>query len=92
MSSIKLDIVTPTFGHEVSHLATWFLPSEVWILKFRTAHVCSKRGEEHRNEGFVHVFLGLLEENFDVFCPFSEGRHLGCLGFGDVVFHCFFAF
>ena len=43
-------------GHEVGHLATWFLPGEVRILKFRTAHVSSQDGEKHRNEGFVHVF------------------------------------
>ena len=48
--------VTPGFGHEVGHLATKFLPTEVWILKFRTAYMCSKRGEKHRNEGFTHVF------------------------------------
>ena len=38
------------------------------------------------------VFYGLLEENFDAFCPVSEGWHLGCRGVADVVFHCLFAF
>jgi len=52
----QLALVTPGFGHEVGHLATWFLPTEVRILKFRTAHVSSQDGEKHRNEGFVHVF------------------------------------
>ena len=33
-----------------------------------------------------------LEEDLDAFCHVSEGRHLGCLGVGDVVFHCLFAF
>ena len=42
--------------------------------------------------GVQRVFYGLLEENFDAFCPFSEGWHLGCFGFGDAVFRCFFAF
>ena len=26
------------------------------IIKFCSADVCAKYGEEHRNEGFVHVF------------------------------------
>ena len=37
-------------------------------------------------------FLGLLEEDFDAFCPFSEGRHLGCRWFCNIVTHCDFAF
>ena len=35
---------------------------------------------------------GLIEEDLDAFCHVSEGWHLGCGGFGDVVFHCLFAF
>ena len=35
---------------------------------------------------------GLIEEDLDAFCPVFEGRHLGSRGFGDVVFHCLFAF
>ena len=42
--------------------------------------------------GVQRVFCGLLEEDLDAFCPFSEGWHLGCIGFGAVVFHCLFAF
>ena len=42
--------------------------------------------------GVRRVFYGLLEEDLDAFCPVSEGRHLGCLGFCDIVIHCFFAF
>ena len=42
--------------------------------------------------GVRRVFYGLLEEDWDALCAFSEGRHLGCLGVGDVVFHCLFAF
>ena len=52
----QLALVAPRFGHEIGHLTTWFLPGEIGILKFRTAHVCSQDGEKHRNEGFVHVF------------------------------------
>ena len=44
------------------------------------------RGEGRR------VFYGLLEEDLDAFCPVSGGRHLGCIGFGDVVFHFFLLF
>ena len=42
--------------------------------------------------GVRRAFCGLLEEDLDAFCPFSEGWHLGCRGFGNVVFHCFVAF
>ena len=42
--------------------------------------------------GVRRVFYGLLEEDLDAFCPVSGGRHLGCRGFGDAVFHCLFAF
>ena len=52
----QLALITPTFGHQVGHLATKFLPTEVGVLKFRTAHMCPEDGEKHRNEGFVHVF------------------------------------
>ena len=44
------------------------------------------RGEGRR------VFYGLLEEDLDAFFPVFEGWHLGSRGFGDAVFHCFFAF
>ena len=37
----KLALVTPRIGHEVGHLATWFLPGEVWVQKFKIAHMCS---------------------------------------------------
>ena len=42
--------------------------------------------------GVRSVFYGLLEEDLDAFCPVSEGWHLGCRRFGDVVIHCFVAF
>ena len=42
--------------------------------------------------GVRRVFYGLLEEDWDAFCAFSEGRHLGSRGFGDIVIHCFFIF
>ena len=42
--------------------------------------------------GVRRAFCGLLEEDLDTFCPFSEGWHLGGRGFGDVVFHCLTAF
>ena len=42
--------------------------------------------------GVRRAFYGLLEEDWDAFCHVFEGRHGGCLGFGDVVFHCLFAF
>ena len=42
--------------------------------------------------GVQRVFCGLLEEDLDAFCPVFEGWHLGSRGFGDVVFHCLFAF
>ncbi len=37
-------------------LATKFPPTEVEVLKFRTADMCAKYGKKHRNEGFVHIF------------------------------------
>ena len=42
--------------------------------------------------GVRRAFCGLLEEDLDAFCHVSEGWHLRCGGFGDVVFHCLFAF
>ena len=42
------------------------------------------KGQE---EDFGERWGGLREENLDTFCPFSEGWHLGCRGFGNVVFH-----
>ena len=42
--------------------------------------------------GVRRAFCGLLEEDLDAFCHVSEGRHIGCLGFGDIVIHCFFIF
>ena len=42
--------------------------------------------------GVRRVFYGLLAEDLDAFCHTSEGRNLGCLGFGDVVIYCLFAF
>ena len=42
--------------------------------------------------GGRRAFCGLLEEDLDAFCPVFEGWHLGSRGFGDVVFHCLFAF
>ena len=38
--------VTPTFSYEVGHLATKFLPTEVRVLKYRTAHMSSQDGEK----------------------------------------------
>ena len=37
--------------------------------------------------GGRRVFYGLLEEDWDAFCPVFEGWRLGYRGFGDVVFH-----
>ena len=42
--------------------------------------------------GVQRVFYGLIEEDLDSFCHVSEGWQLGCGGFGDAVFRCFFAF
>ena len=42
--------------------------------------------------GGTEGVYGLLEEDLDAFCHVSEGRHIGCLGFGDIVIHCFFIF
>ena len=42
--------------------------------------------------GVQRVLYGLIEEDLNAFCAFSEGRHLGSLGFCDIVFHCLFAF
>ena len=58
-----MTLVTPTFGHEVGHLATKFLPTEVRILKFRTAHMCSEDGEKYRNKGLL-VNFGAKKEPF----------------------------
>jgi len=52
----KVAFVTPTFGHKVGHYARRLLPREVGVLKFRSTNVCAKRGEKHRNQGFMHVF------------------------------------
>ena len=49
---------------------------------------CERWGGRKVLEGGVQrVFYGLLEEDLDAFCHASEGWHLGCWGFGDVVFH-----
>ena len=42
--------------------------------------------------GVRRAFYGLLEEDLDAFCHVFEGRHLGCRGVADAVFHCLFAF
>ena len=57
----------------------------------RRSHVCKVEGK-HQKKGFLHVFWGLWEQDFDAFCPFSEGRHLGCSLITDIVFHWFSAF
>jgi len=36
--------------------------------------------------GVQRAFYGLLEEDLDAFCAFSEGWYLGCWGFADDVF------
>ena len=51
-----IDVFTPTFCNNISHLTTKFLLSEVWVLKFRSADMCAKDGEKHRKKRFLHVF------------------------------------
>jgi len=41
---------------QIGHYAALFLSKTVKILKFCAADMCAKRGEKHRNEGFIHVF------------------------------------
>ena len=56
-------------------------------------HECERWGGRKELDGGVRrAFCGLLEEDLDAFCPVFEGWHLGSRGFGDVVFHCLFAF
>ena len=88
----QLALVVAAFCHQISHHAAWFLPTEVRVLKFRTADVCAKDGEKHRNQRFIHVFRGLREQDFDTFCAFTEVRHSGRSRCTNFVFHCISAF
>ena len=56
-------------------------------------HECERwGGRKVLDGGMRRVFYGLLEEDLDAFCPVSGGRHHGCLGVGDIIIHCLFAF
>jgi hypothetical protein len=52
----QLALITARIRYRIGHHAAWLLPSEVGVLKFRTADVCAKDGEKHRNQGLAHVF------------------------------------
>ena len=65
----QLAVVVAQIAHQLGHHAACFLPTAVWILKFCAADVRAKRGKKHRNEGFVHVFWGLREQDFVHFVP-----------------------
>ena len=43
--------------------------------------MCAKDREKHRNKGFVYVFWGLWEQDFDAFCALAKARHAGVVCF-----------
>ena len=81
-----------TFRYKISHFAAHLPPNKAIILNFHNADVCAKYREKHRNEGFVHVFWYLREQDLDTFCPFSKVWHLRGRGFWNIVSHWYSAF
>ncbi len=68
----QLTLVTAQISHQIGHHTACFLPRAVGILKFCAADVRAMRGEKHGNEGVVHVFRGLREQEFDISVPFPR--------------------
>ena len=75
----RLPLITPTFGHQDGHYATKFLPTEVRVLKFRTADVSAKYKEKHRNKR-IYLSFDSCESRILIYSmPFSGGCVLGML-------------
>ena len=64
--------------NQVCHLTANLLPSEVGVLKFRTADVCAKDRENIGTKGSCMSFEACESRILIHSVPFSEVRHLGC--------------